>query len=243
VHRPSSEPLEARILPDPPPARSGAWKNWALALGAFALFVACSGGLFWGLGQLVNLGFNDGAAKGSLVYSWEAPEEQAANVAAAMNAKSQGCSAVELRELTRFFTRVMDALAQEEHVSFRDLVDHNAFAHRASLHPVAVASGDFDQGEVEVQLEYDLEGPRDWSRFSIVHVARGAAANEALVYVVFSGDNQNPTPFRWWLRRSGRNWTICDWEMIDLGHSEAARWARTRSIADDPSGCPPKWPT
>jgi hypothetical protein len=237
VQRLPSEPLEARILPDDlpsPPRGSGAWKNWALALGAFALFVVCSGGVFWGLGQLINLGFSGPANKGSLIYSWETPEEQAANIAAAMNAKTTGASAAELRELNRFFTGLLEALAQEDHDSFRALVDQNAFAHRTSLHPIAAASGDFDQGALEEQLAYDLEGPRGWSRCQVVHVARGTAANEALGYVILTGEGQNPTPFRWWLRRSGRNWSVCDWEVIDCGHSEADRWARTRSIGSDP---------
>lgn len=233
MHRHFSEPLEALVLPDSPPPGGGAWKNWALALGAFCLFVVCSGGLFWGLGQLINLGFSGPNNKGSLIYAWETPAEHAANIAAAMNANSPGGSAAELRELTRFFTTVLESLAQEEHADFRDLVDQNAFAHRARLHPVAAASADFDQGDLETELEYDLDGPRGWTRCQVVHIARGTAANEALVYVIFTQDGENPTPFRWWLRRSGRNWTICDWEMIDLGQSETDRWARTHSLGDD----------
>ena len=86
MQRFSSEPLEAHILPDPPSQPpSGAWKTWCLAIGAFGLFIVCSGAAFWGLGQLVNLGMDSGP-KGSLVYSWETPEEHQANVAAALNA-------------------------------------------------------------------------------------------------------------------------------------------------------------
>jgi hypothetical protein len=234
VQRYSQEPLEAILLPDaPPPARGGAGKTWLMALGAFCLFVVCSGALFWGLGKLANLGFAGAGSRGSLIYSWETPDERRTNLVAAMNAKTTGATAVELRELSRFFTRVMDALAQQDHAAFRAMVDHNAFAHRASLHPAAVAAGDVDQGDMESQLEYDLEGPRDWTRFSIVHVVRGKAANEAIVYGVLLGDAPSTTPARWWLRRSGRNWTICDWEVIDLGTSEAARWGMTRSIDGD----------
>ena len=201
----------------------------ALGIGAFCLFVVCSGAGFWGLGKLVNLGFAGAGTKGSLIYSWESPDERHANIAAAMNASSPGCSAAELRELTRFYDGVLDALGQADHGAFRKLVDRNAFAHRASLHPAAVASGEFDQGSLESQLEYDLEGPRGWSRFTIVRVARGQAANEALVYGVCTGDGKSATPFRWWLRRSGRSWTICDWEMIERDDSEAvAGPARSR---------------
>jgi hypothetical protein len=213
------------------------WKNWVLALSAFCAFVVCSGALFWGLGKLVNLGFSGAGNKGSLIYAWESPEEHAANIAAAMNAKNTGASAGELRELNRFFTRVLETLAEEEQYAFRELVDIDAFAHRASLHPVAAGSDDFDQGELESQLEYDLEGPLGWARCQVVHVARGKAANEALVYVIFTSDGMSPTPYRWWLRRSGRNWSICDWEMIDLGQSEADRWARTHAIGyEGPAG-------
>ena len=96
-----------------------------------------------------------------------------------MNAMNTGASAGELRELNRFFTRVLETLAEEEQYAFRELVDIDAFAHRASLHPVAAGSDDFDQGELESQLEYDLEGPLGWARCQVVHVARGKAANEA----------------------------------------------------------------
>ena len=55
--------------------------------------------------------------------------------------------------------------------------------------------------------------------------------------MIFTSDGMSPTPYRWWLRRSGRNWSICDWEMIDLGQSEADRWARTHAIGyEGPAG-------
>jgi hypothetical protein len=236
VQRHPHEPLEAVLLPDLPPPNSGggAWKTWAIALSAFGLFVVCSGAGFWGLGKLVNLGFSGAGHRNSLVYAWETAEQRQANVATAMNAASPGCTAVELRELNRFFGRVLETLAEEEQEAFRDLVDHNAFAHRACLHPTALAAGDVDQSALESMLEYELDGPRHWQRFLIVHVARGAAANEAIVYGVLESATEQPTPLRWWLRRSGREWTICDWELIDRGQSEAARWARTQSLGDDP---------
>ncbi|HEX5105586.1 MAG TPA: hypothetical protein VFV87_17325, partial [Pirellulaceae bacterium] len=235
MQRFSSEPLQAVILPDPPPQPppSGAWKTWCLAIGAFGLFIVCSGAAFWGLGKLVNFGV-DASPKGSLVYSWETPEEHRVNVTAAMNVKTTGCTAAELRELNRFFTRVIDALAASDKDEFRELVDLSAFAHRASLHPAAVAAGGLDRGQLKDQLEYDLEGPSGWSRFSIIRVEHGKIPDEALVYVVFESDEQQPAPYRWWLRRSARVWNICDWELIDLGYSETARWALVRAIEDDP---------
>jgi hypothetical protein len=230
-----TEPLEAVVLEDPPrPPRSTAWKNRAVAIGAFALFVVCSGAGFWAIGRLTNLDLGGTARSGSLIYAWETEDEHAVNVAAAMNAKETGATSAEMRELSRFFDRLLEALQNPDHSEFRDLVDQSAMANRASLHP-EVARGSFDRLDMESQLAYDLQGPRDWHRYSIVSVAREKERDELLVYVVFSSDTQTPTPFRWWLRRSGRSWMICDWEMLDLGYSEAAAWALMLSIDENVS--------
>ena len=37
---------------------------------------------------------------------------------------------------------------------------------------------------------------------------------------------------RWWLRRRGRAWRICDWERIDTGYSEAARRALDEALLE-----------
>lgn len=232
MRSPSQGPLDAVVLPDPPPKPpSTAWKGWVLATGAFVLFVACSGAGMWGIARVTRLGMSGTGPKGSLVYAWETPDQRNANVAAAMDAQSVGCTPAELRELTRFFTRLVETLAAEENSAFREHVDIGAFSRRASLHP---AAKDFDRLELEEQLEYDLDGPLGWMDFSIVHVARGKVAGEALVYVVLSNDGSSPTPFRWWLSRSGRAWKICDWEMIELGYSESSRWVLTQELDDDP---------
>jgi len=228
------EPLEATVLPDLPAARgsSGA-RGWLLACGAFLLFVVCFALLLWGLGQLLaRAGGARPSRSGSLLDHWETTDERLAAVSAALEAEQTGLNSAQHRELRRFFDKVRDAIQPLNGTAFTALVDMEAAADRVLLHPASSRRSRSERRLVEQQMQLRFRGPSGWNRLIIVHGERSADGEEALVYTIATGGDQPPAPLRWWLKRDGRSWRVCDWERIDKGFSETARWALEGAIGN-----------
>src|SRR5262245_4942097 len=213
------EPLEATVLPDPPvqPAAGGA-RGWLLACGAFLLLVVCFALLLWGLGQLLSrAGGMRASRSGSLLERWETADARLAAIRSALEADDPGLSTAELRELRRFFDKVRDSLQTQNSSAFVALVDLEAAADRVLRNPASSHRSRSQRRLIEQQLQLRFRAPLGWNRLIIVHGVRSAAGDEALVYTIAMGPDQPPAPLRWWLRREGRTWRICDWERVDEG--------------------------
>lgn len=222
------EPLEAKVLDDPAPQpavrRTGG--SWLLASGAFVLFVVCFAGLMWGLGKLLQSAATVRASRSdSLVDHWESNAERVTAVRAALEADDVGLTGAEQRDLRRFFDKVRDALQPQGQSAFLPLVDLKSCAERILRHPASRAKSRSDRGLLEQQLMHRIHAPEHWTELSIVRGQRNPQGDEALVYTIASRWESPPCLVRWWLRREGRSWRICDWERIDHGWSEAAQWA------------------
>lgn len=223
----SREPLEARLLPDvpPEPLRSGG-RGWLLAGGAFVVFVACFAALLWGLGKLlVSAGSVRESGGNSLVNRWESADERQANMRAALETTEAGLTAAGQREVRRFLDKLRDALQPNSESSYIALVDLEACAERVLRHPASKSRSRAERRIIEQQFQHRVRPPAAWTDLTLVSAEQSPGGEEALVYTIASGFELPPEPVRWWLRREGRNWRICDWERIDRGPSETARWA------------------
>jgi hypothetical protein len=224
---PSREPLEARLLPDPPQERprSGG-RGWLAAASAFVLLVACFAALLWGLGKLlVSAGSVRPERGDALVGRWESSEERLAHVRAALEASEVGLSAVEQREVRRFLDKLGESLQPSSESSYVALVDLEACAERVLRHPASKSRSRTERRIIEQQFQHRVRPPAAWTDLTLVSAQRSKNGEELVVYAIASGFELPPEPVRWWLQRAGRSWRICDWERIDCGLSETARWA------------------
>jgi hypothetical protein len=213
------------VLPDLPPQRSAA-RGWLLAGGAFLLFVAGFAGLLWGLGKLlVRAGNVRAPTTDALVHRWQSPEQRLASIRAALSADEPGLTAAEQRELKRFFDKLRSSLQTPGTGPFLELVDLEAAAERVLMHPASRLRSRTERGLVEQQLQHRMPTPPAWSQFQLIRGERNQRGDELLVYTIVSGPELPPSPVRWWLKRDGRTWRICDWHRIDRGVSQAARFA------------------
>lgn len=230
------EPLEAKVLDDPAPPARRRGSGWLAASAAFVLFVVCFAGLMWGLGKLLHTAAGVRQSRSdSLVDRWETSTEHVAAIRSALEAGEIGLSSAEQRELRRFFDKLESSLRPQSQTPFQSLVDLPEFAERILRHPQARARSRSDRGLLEQQLEHRVHAPGNWNELTIVRGERNKQGNEALVYTVAADWDGPPCLVRWWLRREGRNWRICDWELIDRGWSEAARWAWETSSENTPA--------
>jgi hypothetical protein len=93
------------------------------------------------------------------------------------------------------------------------------------MHPSSRSRSRTERGLLEQKLRLRIRTPAAWSQFHLVRGERNPRGDELLVYTIASAPHMPPAPVRWWLKRDGRSWRICDWQRIDRGVSEAARWA------------------
>jgi hypothetical protein len=224
------------LSPEYRPPRSGRGIGaWLFAAALFFLFVAIAGVGLWGVSQVLQLDVQSRlAARDGFLAEWETPAERQASFRAAFASTDSGVSSGELREFDRLFKRVIAARHDDE--AFRKLVDLQGYARRVLNHPATRRAASYDEPTFEEDEHGELSNPTSASRHKILHVKRGEREGEALVYVLFDEWEGDHTVYRFWLRRAGRSWKICDWQRADLPLSQGATTALVQVLGSDPNG-------
>ena len=226
-------PLEAFVLPDPPPPR-GRGRQWVLVIGLLTLVVGLVSAAIWGMGRLAT-GLRGGPSDpASLIDHWETPSERLANIKAAMNAGELNCGPGELRDFQRVLGRVVNAARNDDDAAWRSCVDINQMVRRIGRHPAARSDPALYSWTLKSELQSGLESPTGLGEQTIVRVERGRREDQALVYTV-EGNYYQTCAFRWWLARNGRNWRVVDYERLDHGQTLAEAWAVRGAIERDPN--------
>lgn len=227
----SSRPLEALPLPDGKPPRT--WVPiimGGMLLGSGILAVVL---MFWGLIRLIEQN-----RPGSMTFTgdagnWQTRDEKQAEYRAIYKVSPDAPVDVDLPQVEKLLTKYVAAVQYGDQGGLARLVDVNAFLARMQEHPDMPRLDASSRRALLDMLNRELQLPDSISECRLMGFKRVGKAGAAVADVMLKTTTGSSDPCRLWLRQDHRSWSVVDWEMIEQGKSEAAKWASSQRVGQD----------
>lgn len=231
MSHPTSRPLEAIPLPDSKPRRT--WVPvimGGMLLGSGILAVVL---MFWGLIRLVEQN-----RPGSMTFTgdagnWQTRDEKQAEYRAIYKVPPDVPVDADLHQVDKLLTKYVSAVQYGDQGGLARIVDVNAFLARMQEHPDMPRLDASSRRALLDMLNRELQLPGSISECRLMGFKRIGKAGAAVADVMLKTTSGSSDPCRLWLRQDHRSWSVVDWEMVEQGKSEAAKWASSQRAGQD----------
>lgn len=231
---------------NPADEASSTGRKWSIVtglligLGAVGLLgmILCGGLLLYAVRGPIREIFEDAQPATMPAVEIESPADKRHALKAAFEHPDTRAPEATREGIRALFDKIIAATKQGENSgpAFGSLVDSSRF--ELEMKKTGLIKAGFTVGEEKALIRKlhnsGLVPPGKWDRYKIIEVRPLGSADEAVVTACF-WEAGFPSETRLWVIRSGTDWMLYDWELLQAGTRESYEYAVYQKYSDDPN--------